>query len=355
MVVLMICVLLLCATLSVCLSRASVEARRSVRNTQAQQRKPEAVAGYYSFEQYFSEFRAPQSSALSSHLVAFDDISQVFYYRFRTDEFGNIFGGNATADANILFGPRVLSPHQPSQSPDPVVDGKEEKKGELCCSHDAPSIRNCVRRDTSQGLIRRLHGEHKPVFVSIDGFGVKKDNTFALVAGNSSARRVFAQQSATILADYGFDGILLGWFYPHPEFDDWGDSIGDDHYYDDSGAYKLLLNDIYAELQTLSSSSLSRTGEGGREYILSAYLSCDRDEIRQYKTLAFISEQLTENLAFSYWTEGHLNRNIRYEERESKNGAKGNGKGEFAVYGANSGYCLKLYAKTDHNQRNKTV
>lgn len=294
------------------------------------------VVGYYSYRQHFAEFGPPPKSALSPNIVVFDDIIEIFYYHFRTDAHGYIFSGNSTADANILFGPHAHHVSQLPPAPNSEISENKvvaDEAGVLHCSHDGHNSRECVRRDTKRGLLYRLHQENKRVYLRIDGIGVQKQNTFAILADNSSARRMFSEQCVSILTDYEFDGILLGWHYPHPEFDDWGDSTGDDHYYDNFHNYKLLLNNVYSQLKKLS--SLQGSSSSSKEFILSAYLTCDKDEIQRYDF-----EQLSKGLLFTYWTDAHTHRNIRFDEKQRGGEAEG-----FSVSGANSGYCLKLYVK----------
>jgi GH18 family chitinase len=279
--------------------------------------KRQQVEGYYSYKQYFSEFQTPES-AMSSNVVEFKDISHVVYHKFVTDADGNIFGGNVTADGAVLFGPLLASVPPGTHS---------SSSAQQCCSHTAPHVRHCSDHFVQRGLLRRLHAEKKPVLLSIDGIGVLQDNTFVAVAANSSARREFAKNCASILLDYMFDGILLDWHYPHPEFDDWGDSIGDDHYYDDFKTYKLLLNDMYSAMQTLSLHT-------DKNYVLAAYLTCDWDQMQGYDF-----EQLSAGISFSHHTETHSLRNIRYAGDS------------FAVSRANSGGCMKLFAKTSATTR----
>jgi len=274
------------------------------------------AVGYYWFLQYFSDFPPPPHSALPSpQIIEFSDLAHVVYHRFRVDMHGNVFEGNSTADSNVLLGPIV------PQSEKPVEEGFLFR-----CSHNGPTRRHCAPRYSELGLVERLHHADKQILVSISSIGLQKDNSFVVVSANASARQVFAEQSVNLLVDYGFDGLLIDWHYPHPEFDDWGDQIGDDHYYDDDKKYKLLLNDVFTHLRHYSS-------KVGKIFMLAAYLTCDSDEISRYDF-----KQLREGLNFPFVAEKHLNCNVRWDVNS------------FAVSEANLGICLKLFASTANDE-----
>lgn len=273
------------------------------------------AVGYYSFLQYFSDFPPTPASAITSHLIKFSDLAHVVYHHFNVDMYGNIFEGNTTADANILLGPTCTVRQSENNF----------KKGFISrCSHDGPSSRHCTLRQSKLGLIERLHHVDKPLLVSISGMGIQKDNSFVTVSANATARHVFAEQCVGLLIDYGSDGLLINWHYPHPEFDDWGDQIGDDHYYDDDKTYKLLLNEVFMHLRRHSR-------QVGKGFMLAAYLTCDDDQINSYDLA-----QLREGIVFPFVVEKHIHCNVHWKAKSNS----------FAVGDANMGICLKLFAST---------
>jgi GH18 family chitinase len=147
------------------------------------------IVGYYASWQWYDRNKkaAPEN-------MDFRKVQRVNFAFFQIDTQGNMWGTDAWADPNLLFGPYNWNP------------GEGSKK---YCSWDGPNMKACNHHNYEQGLIHLVHAAGAEIYPSIGGWTLS--DAFPAMAASSQARANFAKQCVELIEEYGFDGIDIDW------------------------------------------------------------------------------------------------------------------------------------------------
>ncbi|KAL7530693.1 hypothetical protein ACHAXR_009440, partial [Thalassiosira sp. AJA248-18] len=220
------------------------------------------IVGYYASWQWYDRNKKAAPANMD-----FTKLQRVNFAFFQIDAQGNMWGTDAWADPNLLFGPMDWNPSAGSQE---------------YCSWDSATVKACNHHNYEQGLIHLVHAAGAEIYPSLGGWTLS--DPFPPMAASASARATFSQNCVDLIKEYGFDGIDIDWEYPGYEEHSGTPSDRDN--------FKLLLNDVRAKLDELGAQT-------GKFYGLTAALPCGPQHIANMD-IAHVASTLSELNLMTY-------------------------------------------------------
>mmetsp|Transcript_56406 Transcript_56406/g.119893 ORF Transcript_56406/g.119893 Transcript_56406/m.119893 type:complete len:702 (+) Transcript_56406:36-2141(+) len=193
--------------------------------------------------------------------IDFTKLTRINYGPFQINEHGSIWGTDVNADPKILFGPHDWN--APIGSP------------MHCHQSSSDAQMHCAHHFYEMGLIHLAHVSGVGVYAFIGG--PERSEKFSQLAANPEARIKFAQNAASFMKNYDFDGLDMAWQFPKsPE---------------DMSNYGILLSEVRMALDKESQ-------RHDRSFGLTATLPCGHD--MEFIDIRLLSSVLSEFNLVSY-------------------------------------------------------